>query len=411
MPGSCRGCWTPAPRRRLRGTGQWVLTMPVVIVSPSNVVGFLRGGGGHFWVYLQYVLGLRSVGCDVFWLERVGPAPGTDADAAAFLRLMERFGLAGNVILYRHERPDGATDPASPSYVNVTREAAEGAFRRADLLLNFHHTIEPALLARFRRTALVDIDPGLLQFWISAGQLRVARHDVYLTIGETVGTPGAHFPDCGLAWRHIRPPVYLEAWPFTHDAACECFTTVSNWFGHNDWVIDGRGTNYENTKRASFLQFADLPRATPQPMELALFLGDTEHDARDRAHMEERGWRIRHCREVAGTPDAYRAYVQASRGELSCAKPSYVKLRTGWVSDRTLCYLASGKPAVVQDTGPSRYLPSGRGLFRVRDIAEAAEAVAAINANYALHCREAREIAEAHFDAADVVRRLLEISL
>jgi len=384
-----------------------------VIVSPSNVVNFVHGGGGHFWVYLQYVLGLRRIGCDVYWLEHVRTA-GTgsdDAFVAEFLRLAEGYRLADNIILYRQAGPDGKRGEAQPTYINVSRHAAEEVFRRADLLLSFDHCIDSAILARFRRTALVDIDPGLLQFWITAGQLRVPGHDVYLTIGETVGTPRAAFPDCGLAWHHIHPPVCLEAWPFIHDAACERFTTVSNWFGHNDWVIDGRGTNYENTKRASFLQFADLPLATPQPLELALYLGDTEHDAHDRTFMERRGWRIRHCLEVAKTPEAYRTYVQTSRGEFSCAKPSYVKLQTGWVSDRTLCYLASGKPAVVQDTGPSAYLPNGEGLFRVGDVAEAAEALATINSDYSRHCRKARDVAQSLFDASVVSRRILDIAL
>src|SRR2546427_2383669 len=205
------------------------------------------------------------------------------------------------------------------------------------------------MLSRFRRTALVDIDPGLLQGWMSSGQLLVPPHDVYFTIGETVGTPAATFPDCGLQWNHIRPPVCLALWPWVYDPNCEAFTTVAGWWS-GKWVRTTEGGTdvlYENTKRVSFLEFLELPRSTTQVLELALYLA--EGDVEDRQALEQHGWRVRHSREVARNPDLYRSYIQASRGELSCAKPSYVKLQNGWISDRTLCYLASGKPAVGQN--------------------------------------------------------------
>jgi hypothetical protein len=383
--------------------------MATIVISPCNVVNFLDGGGGHFWVYLQYALGLKRLGCDVYWLEQVraGVDGGADADSvAAFARLMERFGLGGKFILYVQREAGEAWRPTA-EYVGVTREEAEAVFRRADLLLNFHYAAAPELLGRFRRTALVDIDPGLLQHWVGAGQLRVAAHDVYLTTGETVGTPAARFPDCGFEWRHIRPPICVEAWPYAYDSACEAFTTVSNWWGHDDWIIDDRGNNYENNKRVTFLEFAELPRLTPQRLELALYLSSSELDTRDRRHMESRGWRIRHSTEVAGTPLMYQSYVQRSRGEFSCVKPSCIKFQNGWVSDRTLCYLASGKPAVVQHTGPSSFLPNGEGMFRFTTMEEAVDALAAVNADYPRHCRAAREIAETLFDAGRVLRGAL----
>jgi hypothetical protein len=388
--------------------------MATIVISPCNVVNFLDGGGGHFWVYLQYALGLKQLGCDVYWLEQVrgggggGGENGSTAKTAvvAFADLMERFGLAGKFILYPEDGGAGTGRPLA-EYVGISRTEAESVFRRADLLLNFHYAMDPTLLACFRRTALVDIDPGLLQFWIVTGQLRVAPHDVYLTTGETVGTLAARFSDCGLTWRHIRPPVCLDAWPYQNGPARDAFTTVSNWWGHDDWIIDGHGNNYENNKRVTFLEFADLPRRTTQPLELALYLSDSELDARDRTLMEGRGWRVRHSVEVARTPLMYQSYVQGSRGEFSCVKPSCIKFQNGWVSDRTLCYLASGKPAVVQHTGPSSYLPSGEGMFRFSTIEDAANALAAVNADYERHRRAARDIAETHFDAKHVLRRAL----
>jgi hypothetical protein len=383
--------------------------MATVVLSPCNVANFPEGGG-HCWVYLQYAQGLRRLGCDVYWLERFDRSGNPDWDArtlATFFERMGRYGLAGKTILYTcRGEPD--------EYIGVPRAEAEAVVRRADLLLNFHYGIDSGLLSRFRRTALVDIDPGLLQFWISTGQLRVGRHDLYFTIGETVGTPAARFPDCGRAWRHIRPPVCLDWWPYAHDPGCAAFTTISSWWGagkagEESWVTDGKDVCYDNNKRIAFLAFVDLPRRTSQDLELALYLG--EGDDADRKLLESHGWRVRHSREVAGSPEAYQAYVRSSRGEFSCAKPSCLKFQNAWVSDRTLCYLASGKPAVVQDTGPSSFLPSGEGLFRFSTPGEAAGALAAVNADYGRHCRAARAIAEAYFDAGPVLERLLNLAL
>jgi len=290
----------------------------------------------------------------------------------------------------------------------MTRDEAEAIFERADLLLNFHYSISPGLLARFRRTALVDIDPGLLQFWISRKQLSVPRHDFYFTISENVGKPGGRIPDCGLGWIPIQPAVCLERWPYTFDPRAEAFTTVSIW-DSSDWVVD-REEKYENTKRVAFLEFAELPRLTRQPLELALFLR-TERDLVEQRDLQSRGWRIRHSREVADNLESYQTHIQRSRGEFSCAKPSYIKLQTAWVSDRTVCYLASGKPVVVQDTGPSAFLPNGEGMFRFTTPEQAAGALEAINADYEHHCRAARKLAEDHFDARKVAGRILDCAM
>jgi len=391
--------------------------MAVVVLSPCNVANFPEGGG-HFWVYMQYAQGLRQLGCDVYWMERFEPSADADRDArllSTFLERMASYGFAGKAVLYTSRgRPPGDGD--SDEYLGVPRSEAEAIWRRADLLLNFHYAAAPALLSRFRRTALVDIDPGLLQFWISVGQLRVPRHDFYFTIGETVGTPTAQFPDCGRDWLYIHPPVCLDLWRFAHDPSCEAFTTVSSWWGagkagEESWVTDGKSVCYDNDKRIAFLEFIDLPRRTTQALELALFLNNDPLDVSDRRLLESHGWRVRHSRDVAGIPEAYQSYVQASRGEFSCAKPSCMRFQNAWVSDRTLCYLASGKPAVVQDTGPSSFLPNGEGLFRFSTAEQAADALAIINADYVRQCRAARQIAEAYFDAEQVCERILNVAL
>jgi hypothetical protein len=405
--------------------------MPTVVISPYNMASFPEGGG-HFWVYMQYGQAMLRSGCDVYWLECFNPTADPDRDnfvLHTFLERMGKYGFADKVIVYT--KPERLGELRFDDFVNVSRSKAEAIFRRADLLLNFHQRIDPALLASFRRTALVDIDPGLLQFWIGTGQLQISTHDLYFTIGETVGTPAAMFPDCGLEWIHIRPPVCLEAWQYVYDPNCAAFTTVSSWWG-DEWITDGNGCCYENNKRVSFLDFVELPQKTSQTLELALYLGDEPAKSKEelersrggfepkhpfmsddehRTLLQTHGWRIRHSARVAGTPELYQSYIQGSRGEFSCAKPSCMKFQNAWVSDRTVSYLASGKPAVIQDTGPSTFLPSGEGMVRFSTIEEAAEAFISINASYERHCRAAREIAEAFFDGKRVAETILNNAL
>ena len=391
--------------------GRQGFTMAKVVISAYKVSSYLEGGG-HFWVYMQYALGLQQMGCEVYWLEGFRSQGDPELDApriAQFMNRMEQFGLGGKVILY-HDRGKGDNSTALPDFIGISRSEAEAIFHQADLLLNFHYAISPSLLARFRRTALIDIDPGLLQLWISTGQLSVAPHGVYFTTGETVGTAAATFPGCGVTWRHIRPPVCLERWPFTFDPGCKVFTTVSSWWSH-DWVKDADGRLFDNNKRVSFMDFLDLPHRTSQPLELALCLGNKAHDIADRQMLEGCGWKVRHAYDVSRTPAMYQSYVQESRGEFSCAKPTCMKFQGAWVSDRTLCYLASGKPVVVQHTGPSSILPNGKGMFRFSTMEEAVGALEAINADYQRHCRAAREIAETHFDSRRVMEGILNLAL
>jgi hypothetical protein len=380
-----------------------------IVIASHELSTFLEGGG-HFWVYMQYAQALRQLGCDLYWLEQFRGAPseaGCHVRLAKFRARMADFGFDEKLILYREHTNGGPGGRCEYEYIGTGRHTAEAIFRRSDLLLNFHYTMNSAMLGCFRRTALVDIDPGLLQFWISRGQLEIQPHDLYFTTGETVGTPHARFPDCGLAWQRIRPPVCLELWPVAYGSDSGTFTTVSNWQGA-DWIQDGE-VLYENTKRAAFLPFAELPRLTPQALELALFL--TEQDIGTREFLEDRGWRVRLSTEVAATPARYQAYIQQSRGEFSCAKPTCMIFQNAWVSDRTLCYLASGKPVAVQHTGCSTTLPDREGMFRFSTMGQAVEALAAINADYKRHSRAARELAETYFDANRILETMLNLSL
>jgi hypothetical protein len=234
-------------------------------------------------------------------------------------------------------------------------------------------------------------------------QIKVAHHDAYFTTGETVGRPGARFPDVGLEWQYTPPCVALDWWP-RRVVAHAPFTTVTHW-RMRQWVKDA-GEIYRNDKRTGFLPFLDLPQRTTRPLELALCLTPNENE--ERVSLQRRGWRVRDAYTEITTPADYQSYIQNSFGEFSCAKPSCTRLQNAWVSDRTLCYLASGKPAVVQHTGPSRFLPDSAGLFRFRDVEEAARCLETAASDYERQCGLARALAEEHFDARKVVGRVLE---
>jgi len=192
-----------------------------VCLAPANTVGYPQGGG-HLWVYLNWALALRAAGCRVIWLEGVDDtAGGGDASVArrrrwrgrdvrecvaALKAHLGRFGLSDALALYSI---DGTPLPADLAAAGLDLDAAADA----DLLLNLSHALPAAVVGRFRRSAFVDTDPGLFQVWMTTGDICVARHDIYFTIGETVGTPAARFPDCGLRWHYTPPPVFLAEWP------------------------------------------------------------------------------------------------------------------------------------------------------------------------------------------------------
>src|SRR5262245_38972779 len=309
----------------------------------ANTISYLEGGG-HLWVYLNWALGLHRCGCRVLWLETLRPETTFCQAKIAVLklkRLLQPYGFSEHLVL-NYSPPSNR----AASEVAAARALLEEAVH-ADLLLDMGYNGGKELLSRVRRSALIDIDPGLTQLWIKNGQIPRPDHDVCFTIGETVGRLGSGIPDCDLAWQYTPPCITLEEWQIAPFAPRAAFTTVSQW-DSEDYVLDGDSW-YENNKRAGFSPFLDLPQYTSACIELALDLGD---DYAERNRLQELGWRVRDAREVASNPDTYRAYIRNSRGEFSCVKPSYVRLQTAWISDRSLCYLASGRPVVVQHTGP-----------------------------------------------------------
>ena len=360
--------------------------------------------GGHQWVYLNWALGLRALGCEVMWLEGVTPgvSPQKLCEHVETLKShLDPYGLSKTVALYSKSWTLEPIPRVSiPDLVNL-----EATFD-ADLLLDLAYGVPPQLVSRFKRSALVDIDPGLTQIWINTGQFQIAPHDTYFTIGETVGQPTALFPDCGLRWRYTPPAVFLPNWQVAEANDDASFSTVTGWW--EGWVEFG-AESYFNRKRDGFLPFVSLPKYTGQSLELSV--------PKETGVLEEKqaliaqGWRITDSFATCSTPWDYQGYIQKSRGEFSCARPSYVRLQNAWISDRTLCYLASGKPAIVQHTGPSRFLPDNDGLFRFHDMDEAACSLEAAVGDYERHCKSARVLAEEYFDAEKAAKSLLEQAL
>jgi hypothetical protein len=360
-------------------------------------------GGGHLWVSLNWVLGLRALGCEVIWLEPVDPSTPVREVRALTGMLKSRlqdFGLGNSVAL--SSLSGKPLDPAvTEGCIDIAR-----ASERATLLVNLRYDLPAEHVRSFRRSVLLDIDPGLLQMWIAVGRYSLAPHDLYFTVGETVGTPAARFPSFGVEWQYTRPPVFLPEWPPAPASPNAAYTTVAHWWGDRTMFGD---MLISEEKRDSFLEYLDLPSRIAPQLELALTLGDAEE--RERSFWGDYGWRIQDSHAFTATPERYRDYLQRSRGEFSCAKPSCMQLQNAWISDRSICYLASGKPAVVQHTGPSRFLPDDKGLFRFRNIDEAVRAIFVIESDYENQCRAARALSEEYFDAQKVIGHFLERAL
>jgi hypothetical protein len=381
--------------------------MKTVIVA--GALANKPGNGGNVWAVLNWVLGLRRLGLRAYFVEQIrrdrcidgadAAMPITASTSGAYFRaVMARFGLAAAsaLLLESGEQSIGL------GYRDLLDVAGE-----ADLLINIsgHLTLEP-ILSRIRHRAFLDLDPGYTQFWHSAGLpgARLAGHHSYFTIGEHIGTAASTIPTCGISWRHTRPPIVLDLCPVAPSSGPERFTTVASWRGAYGPVYHA-GRSY-GQKVHEFRKFLPLPKQSPGVFEIALDIHQDE--IRDLAALAEAGWRIADPAMVAADPDDFHRYVQTSDAEFSAAQGIYVETESGWFSDRTIRYLASGKPAVVQDTGFSRCLPTGEGLLPFSTLAEAGEAVSRLNEDYRGHRQAARALAETYFDSDRVLGRFLE---
>jgi hypothetical protein len=360
--------------------------------------------GGHTWVALQYLLGLRALGLRPTLIDRLDAEMCRDRSGRRcepersvnleYLRgAMARFGLDDAWALLL---PDGET-------LGIRRSELAHRLDSALLINVMGYLDDPELLARPRLRTFLDIDPGFPQMW-RALELHdaFAGHDRFVTVGLEVGRPGCLVPDCDLDWIPTLPPVTLEHWPMSDGD--ERYTTVANWRGPFG-PIEYRGRSF-GLRVHEFRRFLELPRRTDADFELALEIDPA--DAADRERLVECGWSIVDPLETAHDPIAYHDYISGSGAELMVAKNMYVASRSGWFSDRSACYLAAGKPVLAQETGWSSHLPTGEGLLAFSSLEEAAAGVEEISAARGRHAAAAREIAVEHLDARHVLSKLLD---
>ena len=350
------------------------------------------GRGGHAWALLQYVLGLRDLGWDVLFVDRLEPSLPGAAQLRWLHDVMEGAGLEGRWSLLHDGEAYG-----------VSREAVLEHARDADLLLNVMGYIDdPDVLAAVPLRVFVDIDPGFPQMWRELGLADpFAGHDAFVTVGENVGDPGCAVPTCGLDWVTTPQPVALSAWGPSPVPAAAPFTSVVSWRGPYG-PVDFEGETY-GLRVHQFRRFAGLPAQTGEAFALALDIDPA--DAPDKARLRQGGWRLADPVAVAGDLWRYREFVRGSRAELMVAKDMYVRARCGWFSDRSICYLASGRAVVAQDTGLGDL---GEGVLWFSDPDEAADAVARVSADPQRHGLAARELARDRFAAERVLGRLLD---
>lgn len=392
--------------------------------------------GGMTWHYLQYLLGLARLGHEVFYFEDSGLVPydisggvsGVEAmvfdcadNARALATILARFGL--------EERWAYRCAPES-KWLGMHDDQREDVLHSADLLINVSGTLEhPEHYRGVRRLVYIDTDPVVTQIKYLTGApefaSRVDRHDIHFSFGE-------HFspivPSTGHDWLPTRQPVVLSEWAPAGPKR-DVFTTVMSWTSYAPLHFAGRDFSQKDTE---FQRFIGLPRlVAPARLEVALArtehrnwqselrhlpsgireLAGKGHFASPRELLEAAGWHVVDANERCADFDTYRDYIRSSRAEWTVAKNAYVQGRPGWFSERSACYLASGRPVVVQDTGFGAVLPVGEGLLRFETPAEAVAAVRDVDRDYARHSLAARAIAESYFDSDSVLSRLLERAL
>jgi hypothetical protein len=362
---------------------------------------------GHSWQFLQYLLGFRRLGWEVLFVDVLQDAvcrdaqgrpspPRTSANLRYLDALMREFELEGawSVLL-----DDGA-------HAGLPRDRVLAHIRDSDLLLNvLGYLGDEELLGAARRRVFLDTDPGFGQMWCALGLADIfAGHDAHVTIGERIGRAGCTIPTCGLQWITTPQPVVLAAWPVIPPPAGDAFTTVGRWRGAYG-PVDFEGHRY-GLRAHEFRRFAGLPRACGASFELALDIDAAE--TADLALLADGGWALADPARVGRTPASYRAFIAASAAEFMVAKGMYVDSASGWFSERSICYLASGRPVLAQDTGLGELYPLGAGLLAFSTLDEAAAGVEAIRSDPATHARAARALAEEHFDSDRVLARLLE---
>jgi hypothetical protein len=357
------------------------------------MVGGDHRQGGASWAVLQYLLGLRRLGHDVWLIEPVDVL--TSARANAFEALAAEFDLGGALI-----------ERGSNRSVGLTRARTVDICRHADVVLDVSGMLRDAApIDDVPVRIYLDLDPGFNQLWNAVEGIDVGfeGHTHFVTVGQLLGDPACDIPTCGRMWITTLPPVVLEQWPYAATTHRWSFTTVGNWRSYGSIEYQGRRFGQ---RAHSMRQLVGIASSSMHRFEVALSIHDDERE--DLALLQRHGWRLLDTDRASGTPSAYRRFIQSSYAEICIAKSGYVESRCGWFSDRSACYLASGRPVLAQDTRFAQSLPVGTGLLSFRGADEAIAAADDVCAHYEDHRTAARSIAEEHLDSDRVLKRLLE---
>lgn len=375
----------------------------------AGVIANKHRSAGAIWTRLNWTLGLRQLGFEVFFVEQIAPEACVDsagqpaafaesANLATFRRVLDGCGLADHAALLCGDEHFGI----APADLLARARAAEA-------LINISgHLTDARLLQQFRRKVYIDLDPGFTQIWQATGVAgaRLEGHDFHFTIGENIGQPDCAIPTNGLHWRPICQPVVLDLWPVTEAPARPRFTTIASWRGPYGPLEFGGQTL--GVKAHEWRKFLELPQRCGTACEFEIALDIHPADGKDLHALREHGWSVVAPSEVAGDLESVQRYVRESRAEFSVAQGVYVGTNSGWVSDRTVCYLATGRPTLVQQTGFSRSHPAEAGLVPFRTLDEAVAGAGTIIRDSEFHRHVAREIAERDFDSDKVLGRLVE---
>lgn len=359
--------------------------------------GMLAGDpnqGGASWAVLQYLLGLRRLGHEVLFVEPVTPG-GLERSAPYFRHVVDRFGLDDCAALL---------DPETGATIGMSRSRVREFAIRSDLLLNISGLLaDDELVGAIPVRAFVDLDPAFTQLWAAQGiDMGFDRHNRFVTIGGRIGSEGCDVPDCGREWIATLQPIVLDEWPAAGELEHDAFTTVGHWRAYGS--IEHGGVHY-GQKAHSLRRLVDLPERSGA--HFALALGIHPDETRDIEALREHGWELLDPARAAATPDSYAEFVRGSWAEFGLAKSGYAASRCGWFSDRSVCYLASGRPVLALDTGFEPDVPAGEGVLKFSTVDEAAAGVESLRTDYERHRRAARQLAEEVFDSDRVLTELL----
>jgi len=368
------------------------------VLANRTLAGYPQGGG-HWTCFLQYLLGLNALGHDVFWLEVLRSSGNKARDKKLIdiffgrfnrYRFKERCAL----LLYDQHQTEPTLEVAV-AYGMTTHRIRETA-HDADLLWNFSCSLRQPLLSLFKRRVLIDLDPGHLQVSALTWDMGIQDHHVFLSVGTKLADGDSAVPTFGVKWHGFLPFLYLPLWNAAPDPGEDApFTSVTQW----TWeYLELEGRLLSVSKRDAYLPYISLPERARRAFELAANIHRNDTTG-DRELIKKAGWKLVSPHLVARSPSIYQAYIKRSRAEFSCPKPIYRELKTGWFSDRSAAYLASGRPVLAEDTGFGHHLLTGRGLLSFTNLEQAMAGVAEIDQNYPLHMRAARELAQEYLSS------------